>query len=182
MGIIGVAFRAFWVALVDRDRAERIRAALDGQTLPKINIDVKSQRPEATPKLADTPPKRSEAITLLAALQREARLVDLVRQPLDQFTDEQIGGAARNVLKDAAGVLDRFFAIRTVAVQEEGTTIELPMGYDPARYKLTGRAEGSGPFRGTLAHQGWQATKCTLPAWTGSAESGLVIAPAEVEV
>jgi hypothetical protein len=78
--------------------------------------------------------------------------------------------------------LDRFFALQPVMGDEEGVSIEVPAGYDPARFKLAGQIEGRGPFRGKLAHKGWQAASCKLPAWTGSKESALVIAPAEVEV
>jgi hypothetical protein len=58
----------------------------------------------------------------------------------------------------------------------------VPKGYDPGKYKLAGAVEGAGPFRGTLSHHGWQATTVKLPAWTGSKEAALVIAPAEVDV
>ena len=86
MSRIGTAFRALWAALRSQEAAERIAAALDAQALPKIDQEAKPQ-PAARPES----PARSEAITLLAALQREARLIDLVKEPLDQYTDEQIG-------------------------------------------------------------------------------------------
>lgn len=119
---------------------------------------------------------------MLAALQREARLVDLVKQPLEVFSDDQIGAAARNVLKDCATVLDRFFGLQAVIDQEEGTSLNVPKGYDPGRYTLAGAVQGNGPFHGRLAHQGWQATAVKLPSWTGSKDAALIIAPAEVEI
>ena len=180
MSRIGVAFRALFAALGSSQTAERIDAVLSGRALPKIDSEVKSPPPSG-PK-PDLPAARNEAITLLAALQREARLVDLVKQPLANFSDEDIGAAARSVLGDTAAVLDRFFALQPVVVQDEGTDCEVPKGYDPARYKLTGAAAGIGPFKGKLAHQGWQAGTVKLPAWTGSKDAALVIAPAEVEV
>lgn len=180
MSRVWTAFRAFFLALVNAQKAEAIRAALDGQVLPKIDIEAKPQ-PIKTPAEPDRP-ARSEAITLLAALQREARLVDLIQQPLDTFSDEQIGGAARNVLRDSAAVLNRFFSIAPVVNDAEGATIEIAKVYDPAAFKLEGRVEGGGPFHGKIVHQGWKATNCTLPAWTGSKAAALVIAPAEVEV
>jgi hypothetical protein len=109
-------------------------------------------------------------------------LVDLVKQPLGEFSDDQIGAAARNVLTDAATVLDRFFALQPIAAGEEGVACDVPKGYDPGKYKLAGAVEGSGPFRGKLAHHGWQATTVKLPAWTGSREAALVIAPAEIDL
>ena len=177
---IAIAFRAFFAALLNAAKADQLKAALDGQTLPKKHIDEKPLRePTALPAAQ---PRRSEAITLLAALQREARFVDLVKQPLTNFSDEQIGAATRNVLGDCGIVLDRFFALRTVATQQEGAPCDVPAGYDPGCYKLSGRVEGSGPFHGRLIHHGWKATAMKLPEWTGSADSALVIAPAEVEL
>lgn len=127
-------------------------------------------------------PARSEAISLLAALQREARFVDLVQQPLAGFDDEQIGAAARPVLGECQKVLHRFFALEPLSEGPEGTPCQVPAGYDPGRYKLTGRVEGSGPFNGQLMHHGWKATVIKMPEWTGSKDSALVIAPIEVEV
>lgn len=180
MSRIGVAFRAFFAALGSRQRAEQIRAAMDAAALPKIDASAKT--PPAITKAEPSAPARSEAVTLLAALQREARLVDLVKQPLTDFSDDQIGAAARNVLGDAAAVLDRFFALQPIATGEEGSPCDVPKNYDPGKYKLAGEVTGSGPFRGKLSHHGWQATLVKLPAWTGSKEAALVIAPAEVDL
>jgi len=58
----------------------------------------------------------------------------------------------------------------------------VPKGYDPTQYKLAGRVEGVGPFQGKLVHAGWKATTVKLPTWTGSKDSALIIAPAEVEI
>lgn len=182
MGQVGTAFRAFFAALFSGERADRIRAALDGKVLPKLTQDDKQQPAPRTTQLVESPPKRSEAVTLLAALQRESRLLDLIQEPLNNYTDEQIGAAARNVLHDSAGVVERFFGLKPVLAQDEQSTVDVPASYDPARYRLMGKVEGSGPFRGKLAHKGWQATSVNVPAWTGSKESVLVIAPAEIEV
>lgn len=180
MSRILVAVTAFLAALVSSDKAAKIQAALDGQMLPKIDRDAKS--PQPSPAREAPAPTRSEALTLLAALQREARLVDLVQQPLGGFSDEQIGAAARTVLGDCGAVLNRFFALEAVLSQAEESPCDVPSGYDPGRYKLSGQVEGSGPFHGKLVHHGWQATAVKLPAWTGSKDSALVIAPAEVEI
>ena len=131
LGRIAIAFRAFFAALLDRARAERLQAALASDVLPKI--DSVEKPPQAAGPAAPLPPARSEAITLLAALQREARLVDLVKQPLAGFSDEEIGAAARNVLGDCGTVLDRFFGLQPVARQEEGSPCDVPAGYDPGK-------------------------------------------------
>src|SRR6266436_3688887 len=179
MNRIALAFRAFFAALFSQARAAQIKAALEGAALPKI--DAVEEKQPAPPRSTPPSPARSEAVTLLAALQREARFVDLVKQPLANFSDEQIGAAARNVLSDCASVLDRFFALQPMVNQEEGSPFDLPPAYDAACYKLTGQVAGSGPFHGKLVHHGWRATTIKLPTWTGSKDSALVIAPAEVE-
>lgn len=186
MGRIGVAFRAFFQALFSATAADRIDAALAGRALPALNAEGSTLPKEnvsapAAPHTKSSP-KRSDALTLLAALQREARLLDLVQEPLGDYTDEQIGAAARNVLRDSAGVLQRFFALKKVTTGVEGEIAEVPAGYDPARFRLIGNVTGNGPFRGSLTHAGWEATTVNLPAWTGSQSSALVVAPAEVEV
>jgi hypothetical protein len=186
MGRIGVAFRAFFQALFSATAAERIDAALAGRALPPVITGGGAlPKEDVSPKPMSQPapqPKRSEALTLLAALQREARLIDLVQEPLADYSDEQIGAAARNVLRDSAGVVQRFFALKRVAKQAEGETADVPAGYDPARYRLVGNVTGNGPHRGNLTHAGWEATTVNLPAWTGSQASALVVAPAEVEI
>ena len=52
----------------------------EGSTLPKENV---SAPPAPQTKSA---PKRNDALTLLAALQREARLIDLVQEPLGDYS------------------------------------------------------------------------------------------------
>lgn len=183
MGSIGTAFRIFFRTLFYRSTAANVSALLDGQALPKINADEKSRQSAAAPQAALPPaPKRSEAITLLSALQREARLVDLIKEDLSGYSDEQVGAAARNVLRESSLALDRFFNLQRVVSQPEGEQVPVPAGYDPGRYQLVGNVAGSPPYSGTLTHAGWQATYINLPTWSGSKDATLVIAPAEVEL
>jgi hypothetical protein len=188
--LILLAFRVFFRALFDAAAARRLRRALDEPTEPEIQTaEAKGIAREtesksgagARPEKAK-PATRSEALTLLAALQREARLLDIVKEPLSQYTDEQIGAAAREVLRDCGVVLDRMFGLQPLLAQEEGSDVEVPRGYDPLRYRLTGAVAGEPPFRGKLAHHGWQASRCELPEWTGGRDAALVVAAAEVEV
>src|SRR5436190_10947746 len=136
MSRIAVAFQAFFAALSSKEKAERIGAALEDAPLPRGAI----AKPSPRVTVQATPPRssgRSDAITLLAALQRESRLLDLVKQPLASFSDEQIGAAARNVLGDCRAVIDRFFQLEPVSEGQENSPCEVPQGYDPANYKLT---------------------------------------------
>jgi hypothetical protein len=182
VGRIGTAFRAFFRALGNADIAHQIDEVLaGGPTKPTAAALLPSiaapQKPEATKK-----PTRSEALTLLAALQREARLVDFLKEKLDGFSDAQIGAAARDVHRDSGAVLERMFAVRPLTEDAEGAVVEVAAGFDPLRYQLTGEVAGSPPFRGTLRHHGWQATKCELPAWTGTDAAQKIVAPMELEV
>lgn len=186
MGRIWLACRAFWWALFSASAAAEIQGALERAKLPTSDAEAKSQPKvtQETSRPAPTPaaPKRSEALTLLAALQREARFVDMVKEPLDSYSDEQIGAAARNVLRDCSSVLDRFFELKPLSTEGEGATVEVPAGYDAARYKVVGNVSGNPPFRGRLVHGGWVASTVNLPTWTGSNEAAKVVAPMEVEV
>ena len=140
--------------------------------------------PTATPARGGKPagpPSSSDALSLLAALQREARFVDLVHESLDGYTDAQIGAAARDVLRDCRKTLDRMFQLTPLLDQPEASAIDVPAGYDPNRYRVVG-APSEPPCRGQLVHPGWRATQCQLPSWQGAEASALVIAPAEVEI
>jgi hypothetical protein len=137
----------------------------------------------AAPAAAVAPAARSEALSLLAVLQREARLIDFLKEPIGGYSDAQIGAAVRDVHRDAAAALERLFALRPVMEQAEGASVEVPAGADAAaRVRLTGNVAGQPPFRGTLRHQGWQATKVQLPEWSGTPQAAHIVAPAEVEM
>ena len=181
MGRISLAFRAFFGTLFNKQAAARVALAFSNQELPKITTPVETAPPAKVERIPAKPP-RSESLTLLEALQREARLVDLCQESLAAYSDEQIGAAARNVIRDTAQVLERFFHLQPVSPAAEGNTLEVPAGFDPSRYRLTGNVSGKPPFRGKVVHAGWQATRCELPQWTGGHESSLVVAAAEVEV
>ncbi len=175
-----LAIRVFFAALFSSDAAERIKAALDSSSEPTAQPkppEPKSARPEPPKK-----PAQSEAITLLAALQREARFVDLTQESLDDYSDEQVGAAARDVLRDCRNVLDRLFKLTPVLTEEEGADVEVPVGFDTGRFRLTGNVAGQPPFRGSLVHHGWEAAKCEIPQWAGSDQAARVVAPAEVEL
>jgi hypothetical protein len=168
-----LAFRAFFGTLLNAAIAEKVTRIFGGGP-PAV-----APRPEPQPK---KPSAHSEAITLLAALQRDARFVDFVQESLAGYTDAQIGAAARDVHRDCGTVLKRFFDLRAAVAEQEGAEVELPAGFDPARWRLTGNVTGEPPFRGRLVHPGWEATTCELPVWSGSAAAARVVAPAEVEL
>ena len=131
-----------------------------------------SEKPPTATAVAKKPPApkpavRSEAITLLATLQREARFVDFIQESLAGYTDAQIGAAARDVHRDCGVVLKRLFAFGRPWTKRRGRRWKSPAGFDPARWRLTGNVAGEPPFRGRLVHPGWEATICAVAHLVG---------------
>lgn len=170
-----LAFRVFFGVLFRAQTAALVEGALERKELPPAEA---KPQPAARPKAA----VRSEAITLLATLQREARFVDFLQEPLAGFSDAQVGAVARDVHRGCAAVVERMFALKPLSDDSEGATVELPVGFDAGRYRLVGNVVGEPPFRGQLVHHGWEAARCELPAWSGSAEAVRVVAPSEIEL
>jgi hypothetical protein len=180
---IGLAIRVFFSVLWDATTARAVQEALDRlRSGVPAEPSRAAQRRQVVETVVDTPRCRSDALSLLATLQREARLIDMIKEPLGNYSDAQVGAAARDVLRDCGRVLDRLFDLRPVVDQEEGSDVEVPAGYDTGRYRLTGNVGGTPPFRGRLVHHGWLAARCELPTWSGSTASQMIVAPEEVAV
>jgi hypothetical protein len=133
------------------------------------------------PKKSDAVAQREGALALLGLLQREGRLVDFLREPLDGFGDADIGAAARDVHRGCKKVLDQIFKLEPVMPGKEDEKVAVPKGFDPSEVRLIGEAKGEPPFRGTLRHHGWRAIDATLPTLADGVDRS-VVAPAEVEV
>jgi hypothetical protein len=176
MSRLFLAVRAFFAVLFDRAAAQRVEQCL--LRAPATDRPAEPEPAKPTPKTL----RRSEAVQLLATLQREARLVDFLLEPIAAYSDDQVGAAVRNVHRDCQAVLERSFGLKPLRSEAEGAVLEVPAGFDAARIRLTGQVAGAPPYRGTLVHPGWIAARCELPEWTGGAEGALVVAPAEVEV
>ena len=176
MSRLGTAFRSFAAALGSADAAARLAAAIDSPTEPSPPIADEPVR-AATPTEPPPKPARSDAVTLLAALQREARLIDFLMEPIDQFDDAQVGAAVRDVHRGCRSVLDRMLPLGPAVDDAEGTTVAI----DPAPVGRMQRIGGSGD-RGTLVHPGWAVREVNVPDWTGDAAAADVVMPAEVEV
>jgi hypothetical protein len=177
---VGTAFRAFFAALFNREVSERIRSALDQShepTVPALSPPAAADSPVAAPK-ASTANIRSDAVTLLATLQREARFVDLVKEDLARYSDAQIGIAARPCLQQCATTLDRLLGLRPIETVADGQPIQVPDNSLPSRYQWVGEGEG---LTGKLLHHGWEASQVQLPQWTGAAADANVIAPVQVK-
>ena len=123
----------------------------------------------------------ASALTLLAALQREGRLVDFLQQEVAGFSDEDIGAAARVVHGGCRKAFRQFFVIAPAVPGNEGGPITVPSGFDAQRIRLTGNLSVQPPFKGMLKHHGWVAAEVRMPSIAETLDPR-VIAPAEVEL
>lgn len=154
----------------------------DTRPAPKAADKVADKpRAEDRPKVATAQHHRDGALALLALLQREGRLVDFLREPLDGFSDADIGAAARDVHRGCRKVLEQHLAFEPVMPGAEEEKVSVPKGFDPAEIRLIGEARGEPPFRGTLRHHGWRVVDAKLPTLADGIDR-TVIAPAEVEL
>lgn len=179
------AFRVFFRILGDPAFAERVARAEKAQAAvpePSARAAAGAGAPDPSQPAEAAAPRRSEAITLLAVLQREGRLVDFLQESIDAYPDAQVGAAVREIHRDTRRALDRIFGLAPALPVAEGAPHRVLPGYDPARVRLTGAVSGTPPYPGTVIHPGWEATRCDLPEWTGSHEAARVVAPAEVEI
>ena len=180
---VGLAFRAFWRCLTDAETADKVALAIrtDGPALP-APASTSPAQPETKPAKPAAPaaPAQNPAVTLLAALQREARLIDLVHENLDQYGDAQIGAAARPCLKQCRETLERLLQIRPLESASENETIQLPENASPGRYRWLGEP-ADGATTAKLIHPGWQAAEVDLPRWSGPPEEASVLAPAQLQ-
>lgn len=175
MSSIILAFRAFF-------------ALLFGGSLPDDLVAQLGLAPKQAPapKAQPTPPvpvikPADGALQLLGMLQREARAVDFFMEDFGAYTDEQVGGAAREVHDRTREMLVRHFAPAPVIDAVEGSTAN-PPGGNAALIKYIGNVPASGkPPAGVLRHRGWRATSVSLPKLS-SREDLTVLALAEIEV
>src|SRR5690242_8901513 len=157
------------------------RVVLDGAYAGDL-LDGLKELQEKRGKTA-MPPERAHAsaLVLLAALQREGRFIDFVRQDVAGFSDEDIGAAGRIVHAGCKKIVDQFFRFEPASNGAEGETLTVPKTFDAQRIRLTGNVTGNPPFRGTLKHHGWIATEVKVPEISDALDPR-VVAPAEVEL
>lgn len=168
MGRLSLALKI----LFSGEAARQAEQAVSGSSTPAIE-----QVPPSPPA-----PARSDAVTLLAAFQREARFVDFIQESIDGYSDAQVGAAIRDVHRGCREVLDRMFDLQPVCDQAEESEVEVS---NPAagRWRLTGNVgQSSGAVSGRLMHPGWSTSRCQVPEWSGSTEDADVVAPAEIQL
>jgi hypothetical protein len=190
MSRITVAFSSFFSLL--------FRGRLPASAALFIPPDMLSPPPEEKPALlpavpapaAPAAPPRDQAggdgridgaLQLLGLLQREGRLVDFLRESLDQHPDAAIGAAVRDIHRGCKKVLDEHLRLEPVMPGQEEGPVVVPRGFDPAEVRLIGKASGEPPFRGILVHHGWRASGVKLPTVSEGFDRR-VLAPAEVRL
>lgn len=128
------------------------------------------------------PPKPSGApLRVLGLLQREGRLVDFLLEDIQGLPNEQIGAAVRDIHRQCQHALKEHLVLEPVLTQPEGSSVEVPAGFDPSAVRLTGNVTGQPPFRGTLQHHGWRVREIKLAA-PPEGQDEFVLQPAEVEL
>lgn len=157
----GLAFKAFIKAFKEPEKGQQF---VDDTAAPK-QLDTADQ----------------SHLRLLNYLQQASRLIDFIKEDIAGFNDAQVGAAVRKIHQDCAQALEEWVTIRPLKDEQEGTTVQVPKGYNPAEIKVVGKVKGEPPFTGILVHRGWKAQKRSLPKKT--VEQTLeVIYPAEVEI
>ena len=146
--------------------------------------DTKARGLEAArPMPAPAPQAEAEIVSFLALLQEKGRLVDFLMDDINAYDDAQVGAAARVVHTGCKAALQEHFQIHPVRPENEGSTVQVAVGYAADEYRLLGRISGQAPFSGILVHRGWKTDQVKLPRILRSAADRLpTIAPAEVEL
>ncbi|HVN84502.1 MAG TPA: DUF2760 domain-containing protein [Candidatus Binatia bacterium] len=150
-------------------------------TLAAVLSEGRSRAGEVAIPAAATPPAPSPdaALRLLGLLQHEGRLIDFLEEDIAGYSDMQIGAAVRSIHEGCRKVLRERITLERVIDREDGASVDVAAGFDPAAIRLTGNVTGTPPFRGTLQHAGWRAAKANLPQ---SSTDPTILAPAEVEI
>ena len=165
---IKMAFAAFFSLLFKG----RLPAAL-------LPVTVAAAPAQAQPTTTDT---SDRAVQMLSLLQREGRFIDFALEDLTTYSDAQIGAAARDVHAGCRRVLERYVTLEAILPGREGEAVTLGQNeqIDPAAFHLVGNVAGQPPFRGTLLHPGWRASRVQLPSLATTGRT--IVAPAEIEL
>lgn len=126
-------------------------------------------------------PSPDVALRLLATLQEEARLIDFVREDIDGYSDAEVGSAVRGIHAALRKAIDERLAVEPILAGEDGDSVEVPAGFEPALIRVTGKLGGGPPYVGVLRHGGWRARDVRLPAPSPGSDATILL-PAEVEV
>src|SRR3954469_7653276 len=105
---VGVATQAFFAALGDAAKAEKMNAVLN----------------PPPPEPAKPPKLSSDPVRLLALLQREGRLLDFLLEDIAAATDEQIGAGVRDIHKKSKKVIEEHLTLEPILPGQEEAPVE----------------------------------------------------------
>ena len=145
---------------------------------PPAVAPVPEPRPAPAPA---SPAPELVALHVLGTLQRDGRLIDFLSEELTGFTDSEIGAAARTVHEGCRKTMKSYVTLEPIYKEPEEAKVTVPTGFDPATIRITGNVVGNPPFKGTLRHKGWRASRASFPPMPQGHDPH-VIAPAEVEL
>lgn len=199
MSRLSIAFRCFFSLLFKGTISDTLFEELRGRVASPAATGVEQGRPEGRaeaftrptemPRPAvvakpETPPLggAERAVQVLALLQRDARLIDFIKEDIGEYDDAQVGAAVRDMHASCRATVDRYLTLEPVMSDEEGTSVTVQPGFDPGAIKLIGNVTGKLPVRGVLRHRGWRAGAVRLPDLPSTSGTVSIIAPAEVEV
>lgn len=181
-----LALRVFFYILFGRAipielLPEELRPQLPAPQTPEAKVAPMPKPLELEPPPPPStkgPRPESVAVAALAILQSEGRLLDFLSENIDEYGDEDIGAAVREVHRGCKKALHDHFTLVPVRSEAEEEMITVPEGYDPGEIRLVGNVVGRPPFSGTLKHRGWRVEEVRLPKVTDA----MVVTPAEVEI
>ena len=168
-----LAFKAFWLVLKGKELLEKLPE-------PKDNKKIESPK-KSDQRNTGIDSFENGAVYTLVLLQREGRLIDFLQEKIDNYTDEQIGTAVRQIHKNCNTVLSTYYQVSPILEGAEGVELAFEKKLDPSMITLSGKLPVSTPFRGTLRHKGWKVSKLHFPS-RSDVVNPQVIHAAEVEV
>jgi hypothetical protein len=172
-----LAFRSFFDILFGGQLSEGVLAGL--------GVTKRAPGPSSTSRAAAPPSapavKPSDgALQMLAILQRDSRLLDFLMEDMTPYSDDQIGGAVRELHDQCRDSVARYVTLQPIIDGVEGTFTQAP-SKDPNLVKFVGNVPATPPSGGTLRHKGWRAAKVDLPSLTAG-QNAAILAPAEIEI
>ncbi len=120
-------------------------------------------------------------LRLLGLLQRDANLLDFLLEDISGVSDASIAAAVRDIQPKARLALGKYLTVAPCVEEKEGALLEVPSGYTPSQYSITGNVPPHPPYKGEVRHRGWKAISMNLPP-LAKGDAGLILAPVEVEV
>jgi len=120
-------------------------------------------------------------LRLLGMLQRDAKLLDFLLENIKGLEDATIAAAVRDIQPKARIALGKYLTVAPLVDEIEGALLEVPLGYNPTEFSITGNVPPQAPYKAVVRHRGWKAISMNLPP-LAKGDDGLILAPVEVEV